>query len=261
VLGDDWARDHALRTLTLLEKESSAAPDAVTHTPGGLSGLLEDQVFTAAAALDAYEATGDRAWLDWAERLMNRVWGDYWDEAEGGLWDTARPEAEQPGLLPARAKPVQDAPTPSPNGVAGLVAARLRELTGAPRWQERADALVHAFAGRAAELGLYAATYLLALDWQLTPATHLVIIGEEGDAVADRMHRAALAGFIPRRVVQRLAPDGATTGALPPALAAMVSVGRAPCGYACTGTSCSQPAEELEVWLSTLEALRPAVPA
>ncbi len=261
VLDDEWAHDHALRTLARLRQDSSSSPDAVIHTPGGLSGLLEDQVFTAAAALDAYEATGDRAWLEWAERLMDRVWSDYWDETDDGLWDTAKREAEQPGLLPARAKPVQDAPTPSPNGVAGLVAGRLHELTGAPRWGQRAGALVRAFAARAAELGLYAATYLAAVDWQLNPATHLVIVGEAGDPVADRMHHAALSGFIPRRVVQRLAPDGLASGSLPPALAGIMSAGRAPCGYACTGTSCSQPAEELEAWLATLEGLRPSVPA
>jgi len=261
VLDDEWARDHALRTLALLRQESSSATDAVTHTPGGLAGLLEDQVFTAGAALDAYEATGDRVWLDWAEQLMDRVWSEYWDETDGGLWDTAKSEAEQPGLLPTRAKPVQDAPTPSPNGVAGLVAARLRELTGEPRWDERTGALVRAFAARAADLGLYASTYLIAADWQLNPATHLVIIGNAGDPVADRMHQAAFSGFIPRRVVQRLDPDGLATGSLPPALAGMISAGRAPCSYACTGTSCSPPAEELETWHSTLEGLRPSVPA
>ncbi len=261
VLGDEWPRAHAYRTLARLRQESSPAPDAVSHTPGGLTGLLEDQVFTAAAALDAYEATGDRTWLEWAERLMDRVWTDYWDETDGGLWDTARRQTDEPGLLPARAKPVQDAPTPSPNAVAGVVAARLRELTGGPRWGERVLRLVRAFAGRGGELGLYASTYLTAVDWQLNPSTHLVIIGETGDPVADRMHHAALAGFLPRRVVQRLEPDGLGTGTLPPALAGMISAGRAPCGYACTGTSCSQPAEDLDAWLSTLEALRPSVPA
>jgi uncharacterized protein YyaL (SSP411 family) len=145
--------------------------------------------------------------------------------------------------------------------VAGIVAARLREFTGAPRWEERALSLVRAFAGRAGELGLYASTYLTAVDWQLNPATHLVIVGESGDPVADRMHQAALSGFVPRRVVQRLAPDGLGTGTLPPALAGMISAGRAPCSYACTGTSCSPPAQDLEAWLSTLEALRPSVPA
>jgi uncharacterized protein len=112
VLGDDDARRHALRTITRLRDER-VAEDAVAHTPGGLTGLLDDQVQVAAAALDAHEVTGDASWLAWAERLMDRVWADYWDDGAGGLFDTARGRGSEPGLLPTRAKPVQDTPTPS----------------------------------------------------------------------------------------------------------------------------------------------------
>jgi uncharacterized protein YyaL (SSP411 family) len=160
-------------------------------------------------------------------------------------------------LLPARAKPVQDAPTPSPNGVAGIVVARLHEHTGEARWRERGAALVAAFAGRAAELGLYAAAYLLAVDWHLSPATHLVIVGESGDPIADRMHADALATFVPRRVVRRLASGDTTTRALPPAMAGMVVAGRSPRGYACTGASCRAPADTAEQWQATLAELGP----
>ncbi|MBA3659321.1 MAG: thioredoxin domain-containing protein, partial [Gemmatimonadales bacterium] len=93
MLQDDWARSHALATLTRLRQES-AEPDAVAHTPGGVTGLLDDQVQTASAALDAGETTGEPAWLAWAEALMERVWRDYRDEAAGGLFDTARDRAE-----------------------------------------------------------------------------------------------------------------------------------------------------------------------
>lgn len=255
-MGDAVAHSHAMATLDLLRRESGR-PDAVPHTPGGLAGLLDDQVQTAAAALDAYEVTGDREWLDWAERLMDRVWEDYWDESGGGLFDTAKSGAPGPGLLPARAKPVQDTPTPSPNGVAGIVCARLRELTAASRWRERGSGLVAAFAGRAAELGLYAAAYLLAVDWHLNPATHLVVVGRSGDPVADAMHQAALAGFLPRRVIQRLTPEDARERPLPPALSAMLAAGSGARGYACTATSCQPPAEDLESWQATLASLRP----
>ncbi|HEX2220707.1 MAG TPA: thioredoxin domain-containing protein [Gemmatimonadales bacterium] len=247
VLGDGEARRHALATLELLQRESPE-PDALPHTPGGVTGLLDDQVQGAAAALDAYEATGDRAWLAWAERLMERVWRDYWDEASGGLFDTARDRGGEQGLLPTRVKPVQDTPTPSPNGVAGITLMRLHELTADARWRERAGALVSAFAGGALELGLHGSAFLLALDWYLEPGTHLVVIGEEGDAAADAMHRAALAGFAPRRVVQRLAPADADPSRLPPALAGMLTVGSGTRGYACVGTSCSLPATTLEEW-------------
>jgi uncharacterized protein len=259
VLGDEWPRDHALRTLARIRKES-ADPDAVAHTPGGMTGLLDDQVQVAAAALDVYELTGDRDWLDWSERLMDRVWADYWDTEGAGLFDTARGRAGQEGLLPARAKPVQDTPTPSPNGVAGIVVARLHELTGTARWKERGTALVSAFAGRAEELGLHAAAYLLAVDWQVNPATHLVIVGDAADPTSTTMHRSASAGFFPRRVVQFLSPQDAPGRALPSVLRSMLSNGSSPRGYACTGTSCSPPAEDASSWAATLESLHPMAP-
>ncbi len=258
VLDDAPARAHALATLELLRRESSE-PDALPHTPGGVTGLLDDQVQVAAAALDACEATGDRKWLAWAEQLMERVWKDYWDEAAGGLFDTARGRGPEEGLLPSRMKPVQDTPTPSPNGVAGVVGMRLHELTGEPRWRERAGALVSTFAGGAAELGLHGSAFLLALDWYLNPATHLVVVGEAGDETAEAMHRAARAGFAPRRVVQRLTPAQAAAGRLPPALAGMVAAGSAARGYACIATSCGLPAATLDAWKQQLSASRHAV--
>ena len=93
----------------------------MAHTPGGIDGLLDDQVQTAAAALDAYETTGDREWLEWGERIMDRVWSDYWDGERRRSLRHRRGRPAEEGLLPARAKPVQDTPTPSPNGVAGIV--------------------------------------------------------------------------------------------------------------------------------------------
>jgi uncharacterized protein YyaL (SSP411 family) len=259
VLGDGWAREHALLTLKRIRQESVES-DAVAHTPGGVTGLLEDQVQAAAAGLDAYESTGDRGCLDWAASLMDRVWVDYQDEAAGGLFDTARGRADEAGLLPARAKPIQDAPTPSPNGVAAIVLARLHELTGEPRWRERGAAVVAAFAGRAAELGLYAATYLLAVDWQLNPATHLVVVGDRRDPATRAMHHASLGGFVPRRLVQLVDRDDAGRQMLPAAIRGMLTGGNGTRGYACIGATCSQPAADLASWQATLESFRSAVP-
>ena len=258
VLDNDWATGHALATLARIRREA-AEPDTVRHTPGGVGGLLDDQVQTAAAALDGYETTGDRAWLDWAVAIMERVWRDYRDESVGGLYDTARGRDGELGFLAARAKPVQDTPTPSPNGVAGIVAARLHELTGDARWAERQGELLEAFAGRAGEMGLHAATYLLAVDWQQGERTHLAIVGAADDPLAGAMHRAALAAFVPRRVIHRLTPDEARTATLPPALAGMVAgAGTGARGYACTGTVCGPPSDTLEDWRSALAAARGA---
>src|SRR3954451_2241137 len=255
VLGDEWARKHALLTLQRLRREADE-PDALRHTPGGVGGLLEDQVHAAAAALDAYEVTADAEWLRWAEALMERVWREDRDEVRGGLFDTV-PGRHAEALLPARLKPIQDSPTPSPNGVAGVVCARLHALTEDVRWARRSEELVTAFAGGAASLGLHGAAYLLALDWQLNPPTHLVVTGPDGDPTAEAFHRAARAAFAPRRVVRRLLPEPAET-ALPPALRAMLRGGLETRGYACRGAACSPPAESIDDWRETLASLVPA---
>jgi uncharacterized protein YyaL (SSP411 family) len=181
---------------------------------------------------------------------MHRVWRDYRDREKGGLFDSV-PAADKAGLLPLPSKPVQDAPTPSPNGVAGLVLARLYEHTLDEQWRERRDALLRAFGGRAGELGLHGSTFLLAVDWQLNPVTHLVVTGPAGDPVAREMHRRALATFIPRKVVRRLTGAG-DEGPLPPALAAMIERGGGARGYRCTGNTCRAPAASDLEWRDLL---------
>jgi uncharacterized protein YyaL (SSP411 family) len=251
VLDDSWAGEAAVRALERLRAEALAS-DRVAHAPGGDADLLEDQVQVASAAIDAFEHTGDAAWLDWATRIMERVWVEFADPEDGGLFDVARSRGGE-GLLPVRVKPVEDAPTPSPNGVGALVFARLHFHTGEPGWAERRDAVLRAFAGAAPQLGLHAATWLLAADWALGPITHIVVVGRPGDPEADRMMKEARRAALPRAVLRRLVPEARAVG-LPPALAGMLATGRAPRGYLCIGETCLAPADSADVWASTLRA-------
>ena len=252
ILEDDWAMEHALRTLHRIRNEH-ADNAALRHNPGGIAGLLDDQVQVALAAVEAHEATGDPSWLRWSSALLERVWADYLDAGGGGLFDTAAVEGE--GLLPTRVKPVQDAPTPSPNGVAALCAARLAELTGEPRWRERRDALVRSFAGRAEQLGIFGATLLQAIDWAVNPASHLVIVEGDDAPLASAMHRAALGTFLSRRVVQRVRAADLAAATLPDAVRSMIGATAATMGYACVGATCQAPAATLEAWAETLQRL------
>lgn len=258
-LDDEWATSHALLTLNRLRREQTDS-DAVAHTANGVTGLLEDPVMVAAAALDAAEATGDSTWIAWAAGIMERVWRDYRDPVAGGLFDRVR-ELGGEGLLPMPAKPVQDAPTPSGNGVAALNLARLAEHTGEARWSDRRDQLLAATAGRASELGLHGATLLLAVDWAVNPAAHLVIAeggpgGRGGSDAADRMHLTALRTYLPRRVVQRVNSE-IEPSALPPAVRGMIATAAdGPRAFACVGATCSAPAVSTDDWRSTLDHLQ-----
>ena len=117
---------------------------------------------------------------------------------------------------------MQDAPTPSPNGVAALVLARLRALTDGSEWRTRLDRQLGVFAGVAGELGLHGATLLSAVDWSLHPVTRIEVSGPPGEGPACAMHLLALQAYRPRKVVVRKIADRPAT-------------------TVCVGTTCSLP--------------------
>jgi uncharacterized protein YyaL (SSP411 family) len=249
-LDDPVAREHALATLERIRRESPSA-DRVAHSAAQAAGWLEDAAQSADAALTAYECTGAASWLAWAEALAERMWREHEDPEDGALFDVGG-DRTGTGLLAARGKPSQDAPTPSANGVAGIVAFRLAHLTGKPMWRERGARLAGAFGAGLAPAGLHAATLLLAADWMLSPAAQVVIVGEAGDALSEAMRRAAWRAWRPRRSIRRLAPKAALHG-VPAELESMLAHGEAgPAGYLCLGTSCRQPARSLEAWEAVL---------
>ena len=254
-LEEPWAAAQGLRTLERIRREQRD-PHALAHLPGGVGGLLDDQVQVALAAIEAFEATGEPAWLEWSAGIMERVWADYLDPVAGGLFDTA--SREGPGLLPARAKPIQDAPTPSPNGIAALCLARLAEHTQGPEWYARRDALLRAFAGAASGLGIFGSALLAALDWAVHPATHLVIVeGGEPDSAAraETMHRAARRSFLPRRVVRLVRAADRAGATLAPAIRGMLGDGSVTRGFLCVGASCQLPAGDPADWQARLAEL------
>src|SRR5216683_7420350 len=172
----------ALRVLERIWQESWSAARGMTHAVGRAEphGLLDDHVQAAAAFLDAYEAAGETRWLERAIAVMRRALAQHWDEGAGGFFDIARDRAGA-AYLTTRAKPVQDSPTPSANGVAALVLARLWAITDQREWRDLLDRQLAAFAGGVSEQSLYGATLLAAMDWAVHPVTRIAVTGPAGD--------------------------------------------------------------------------------
>jgi uncharacterized protein YyaL (SSP411 family) len=211
----------ALKVLERIWSEAWDAGSGMSHVLGRPEprGMLDDNVQSAAAFLDAYEATGEQHWLDRAIEVMRHCSKAHADTT-GGYFDIAATNGT--AYLATRAKPVQDAPTPSPNGVAALVLARLWALTDQPEWRSQLDRQLGAFAGSAGELSLYGATLLRAMDWAVHPVTRIEVEGPRGDGPACAMHLLALQTYRPRTVVVR-------------------RIAERPAATVCVGTSCSLP--------------------
>ena len=225
----------ALRVLERIWTEAWDEGRGMGHVLGRADprGMLDDNVQSAAAFLDAYEATGETAWRDRATRVMTYC-GTAHGDGSGGYFDIAA-GINGTAYLATRAKPVQDAPTPSPNGVAGLVLARLAALTDKPEWRTQLARHLQAFAGSARELSLYGSTLLRAIDWAVNPVTRIEVSGPRGDGPACAMHLLALQSYRPRKIVVR-------------------TVAERPAATVCVGTACSLPVATADTLAELLQS-------
>jgi len=228
---------HALTTLNRFFNEAADPVGGVRHGIGTeVTGILDDQVHLANAAIDAYEATGDRAWLERAGALMDHVWDAYATD-DGVLLD--RRGTDGGGILDEPIKPIQDAPTPSPNGIAAIAFARLAAHADDEPWGDRQHQLMESVGGALEQLGLHGATLLVAADWSLLPKTHVVVVASPEDLEGRALRRAARIGYRPRKVVTLVEPGSSPEG-LPPAVRAAMDA-TAPRAYVCVGPQCEPP--------------------
>jgi hypothetical protein len=254
VLGRADCGAFARKTLDRLVEEGWDARKGFAHRIGAASGAaagprlegsLDDQVFGAAALLDAYEATLERGYFEKAERTAEIILEKYGDAEGGGFFDRAT-DAAPLGGLDIRRKPLQDSPTPGANAAAAIVLDRLYGLTGKALYRERAEKTLEAFAGIAPQYGLFAATYALAATLHARHPLQVVITGAAGDPKAAALEQAALATYRFGKAVLRVTPEQLAAGGLAPALAETIphlDAGKAQ-ALVCVETSCRPPVTE-----------------
>ena len=234
ILGRRDCSDAALRALDRLWSSAQDQDGHLLHRAGlQAPPLLDDQVQAASAAIAAYEFTGQAVWLDRARGLADLVLRRFADP-QGGFRDSAGDSG--PGLLGQSATPIQDAPTPAPNAVAALVFLRLGAILENEAYRAAGERTLGAFAG-AAELGVFAATWLRGLDFLLNRECRIVVADTTTNG---SLVTAALAAYRPRRVVVHSAMSPVPGRAAPVALV-------------CAGTVCAAPVSDGGSLRATLE--------
>ncbi len=211
-------RTLALKTIDRMLREAWTEEEGFAHRIGGpaLRGSLDDQVFGVLALLDAYEATLDGKYSRAAQRTMDIAIDKYGDAESGGFFDRAS-DAPPMGGLEVRRKPFQDSPTPGANSVAIMALTRMHAYTDDKKYYDWAKKTLEAFAGVAAQLGLFAATYGLAAVLFAEHPTQVVITGAAGDDAATKLEEAAHSVFRLGKAVLRVTPESSLEN-LPAAL-------------------------------------------
>jgi uncharacterized protein YyaL (SSP411 family) len=219
VLGREDCREFALKTLDRLIAEAWDESKGFLHRVGGprLEGTLDDQIFAAAALLDAYESTLDSKYFEKAERTMRLAVERFGDPEGGGFFDRAK-DAAPMGGLEVRRKPLQDSPTPGTNSVAVIVLDRLYAFTGEKLYRDWAEKTLEAFIGLVPQYGLFAATYGLAALLHSRHPIQVVVLGSADDPKAAELEKAANEVYRFGKAVLRVTPQRLTSASLAPAL-------------------------------------------
>ncbi|MBI5741945.1 MAG: thioredoxin domain-containing protein [Nitrospirae bacterium] len=155
-LGDIALRDFALKSLERIMKLRLSG-DRLCHA-GGVKALLDDYAYLVDALIAAYEATGDKTFLQDAEKLAGICIEKLWDKDEGGFFDS------EDHVLEMKIKGIEDIPHPSANALCVILLLKLYCVTGNNGYRQYAEKSLKAFSPRAGALGIHAGYYFCALD-------------------------------------------------------------------------------------------------
>ena len=168
-----------------------------------LNGYLEDYAFLADGLLALYEATFDPRWLAEAHALAETMVAQFWDDANGGFFDTGKDHE----ALIARPKSVFDNAIPAGNSVAVEVLQRLAVLYDDADFAAKARQVLDGLWETMAQYPTGFGRILCALDFSLATPQEVALVGSRDDADTAALLAVLRGRFRPNTVVALRAPD------------------------------------------------------
>ena len=195
-----------------------------------IAGLLEDYSGVAWGLTLAYEATGERPYLDAARRLADQILERFIDEENGGFFDTPV-DHEQ---LITRPKDLFDNATPAGNSVTCDVLLRLALLFGDDRYARAATRALDAVWPLAEKYPSGFGFILGVEEWRAGQPKEIAITGD-----AKELIEVVGEEFIPHRVLV----TGSQSNDLP--LMEQRDTSK-PTAYVCEAYACAEPTNDPE---------------
>lgn len=208
-----------------------------------------DYAFLIHGLLNLYQTTFDLIFAERAQVLQEKMIEDFWDEQNGGFYSTPKGSVD----LPVRPKELNDGAIPSANSVALFNLVSLARLTGDPRWENQAQALIRAFGGTVKTQPQAFTFFLCALDFALRPGQEVIITGEPQAGDTRQLLTALNLNFSPNKVAivksdqnaERLAKFAGYTDGL------QVIEGKAT-AHVCRNGSCTDSTSDTQVMLDKI---------
>lgn len=161
-----------------------------------IAGVLEDYSGVAWGLLLAFEAAGERRYLDAARRIADAIL-DRFPDPDGGYFDTPS-DGEQ---LITRPKDVFDNATPSGNSVAADVFARLAIWLDDDRYRTAAESTITSLLPLGMRYPSGFGFLLSSAGWIAGAPREIVITGDSGDPKRQELLEAVARTWVPHRVL------------------------------------------------------------
>jgi uncharacterized protein YyaL (SSP411 family) len=241
----------AVRAAEFLQRELYDAERGVLYRSyrqgrSGIEGFAEDYAYLVQGLLDLYEASFDLRWLQWAERLQHTMDATFWDDANGGWFNSA---ANAPDIV-LRLKEDYDGAEPAPSSVAVMNLLRLGAIfdgasggTEASSYRTRARRGLLAFRTQWQNLPQAMPQMLCALEPVLEPPRHVVLVGDPATADFRALAAVVRQTFGRQRAVLAVTgeSDRAWFANRQPWLADMKPVNGRAAAYVCEEFTCQAP--------------------
>ena len=247
LLSEGWNAERGMRHVIAYSETLSGLSSNPRAERREISGVLDDYAFAVIACLDAYEATADLSYFRFARAIADAMVAGFYDPRDGGFFDTREAASNKQnalGILGTRRKPFQDSPTPAGNSAAAIALLRLHGYANDESYRDKAEQTLELYAGIAAQHGIFAATYGLAVARFFQPHTQVVVVGN--DEAATALYRVATRPLGLNTAVLRLDAGKVVAQNLPPALAETIPnlpalTERRSFAVVCSGFACQPP--------------------
>ncbi|MEW6585225.1 MAG: thioredoxin domain-containing protein, partial [Nitrospirota bacterium] len=156
IFREDGLKKFALKSLRRIV--SLYLKDRELFHTDGVKGVLDDFIYLIEAFVAAYEVTGEAAYSQSADKLLQLCMVKFWDSEGGGFFDT------DVDVVGVRLKGVEDLPHPSANALGIMLMLKLHFMTGKKEYREFAETALKAFSSTAEQAAVHAGTYYCSLD-------------------------------------------------------------------------------------------------
>ncbi len=204
-----------------------------------IEGFLDDYAFFVYGLIELYQTNFKEEYLQAAADLTKTMLTKFWDEKNGGCYQTQNSEATMP-----RIKQLYDGAVPSGNSVALQDLLWLSRLTNEPTYDTMALQMTRTFAQEIEGAPEAYTFFLSATDFLIGPSYSLTLIGDLKEKDTSEMLNALRKHFLPTTVITFKYPSKAGLG--------YQQIDGKATAYVCQNQTCLPPTNSFKVMLEQL---------